>query len=279
MTVARATCSQVAHADPPEIAAANPIHDEKATGYGYAGAIVAGISTYGWMVPAILDAVGEGWLAHGWAEVRFPRPVFTGDELITEITPSPEDARIGTVTQRVASDGRVTIEGRVGLGDGPWRHEFDLPTRRDPVPPNPSPRYTPPESIPTFEDYPPMSMPMGPDDARAWARSRIHTDDARWHDDPDRGGPVVHPSWAPGQMTPLIRHSYKFPAGVHAAGRIQHLALHRANGPVTVAGRWGGVEVRKGKHWSTTDAVFLGPDGTELSLVRQVAVILPPPPR
>ena len=33
-----ATCEMVAVPDPAEVAAANPIHDDKATGYGYAGA-------------------------------------------------------------------------------------------------------------------------------------------------------------------------------------------------------------------------------------------------
>jgi len=35
------------------------------------------------------------------------------------------------------------------------------------------------------------------------------------------------------------------------------------------------VEVRKGKPWSTTDALFVDAHGTEVALVRQVAVILP----
>ena len=270
-----AHCERIAVEDPAEVAAANPIHDEKATGYGYAGAIVAGIHTYGWMVPAILDAVGDGWLSHGWADVRFPRPVFVGDELVTEVVPSHDDPTIGRVTQHVESDGRITIEGTIGLGDAPWFDEFELPERRDAVPPATAPKYTPPELIPTYEDYPPMAVEIGADEARRWMHERIHDDDPRWND----GVPVVHPSWAPGQMTPLIRHSYKFPAGVHASGRIQHLALHRAGDPVTVAGRWGGVEVRKGKHWTTTDAIFTGPDGTDLSLIRQVAVIFPPLPR
>lgn len=279
MTVQSAECHRTAVADPDHVAAANPIHDDQATGYGYAGGIVAGIHTYGWMVPAILDSVGDDWLTHGWADIRFPRPVYVGDQLVTQIEPSADDPTVGVITQRVDGDGRITIEGTIGLGDGPWRTEFDLPTRREPVAPDPDAPWTPPEAMPTFEDYPPMSVPMDPDDARYWMNDRIHDDDQRWHVDADGSGPIVHPSWAPGQMTPLIRHSYKFPAGVHAAGRIQHLALHRANGPVTVAGRWGGLEVRKGKHWSTTDAVFLDADGTELSHVRQVAVILPPPPR
>ncbi len=269
----------VAVPDPAEVAAANPIHDDKATGYGYAGAIVAGIHTYGWMVPAILEALGDGWLARGWSEVAFPRPVFVGDHLVTEVTVSTADPSVATVTQRVRGDGRITIDGRVGLGDAPWLDEFVLPTRRDPVPEAADKEWMPPERIPTHQDYPPMAVPLGPAEARRWATERIHTAEARWHDASGDAGPVVHPSWAMGQMTPLIRHSYKMPAGVHAAGRVQHLGLHRADGPVTVAGRWRDVEVRKGKHWSTTDAVFIGSDGRELTLCRQVAVILPPLPR
>ena len=273
-----ATCERVAVADPAEVAAANPVHDDKG-GYGYAGGIVAGIHTYGWMVPAILDALGEGWLAHGWAEVKFPRPVYPADLLVTTVEPLANDPTVGEITQRVDADGRITIEGTIGLGDAPWLDGFELPTRRTPEPPAANPRYTPPEDIPTDTDYPAMSVEMAPNDARRWTTERIHDASTPWHQEGEGRGPIVHPSWAPGQMTPLIRHSYKLPAGVHAAGRIQHLALHRADGPVTVAGRWGEAHVRKGKHWSTTDAVFIGPDGTELSYVRQVAVVLPPPPR
>ena len=55
----------------------------------------------------------------------------------------------------------------------------------------------------------------------------------------------------------------------------QHLQTFRADGDVTVAGKWGAVEVKKGKPWSTTDAVFIDTHGREVALVRQVAVILP----
>ena len=63
------------------------------------------------------------------------------------------------------------------------------------------------------------------------------------------------------------------PAGVHAPGRVQHLQTFRADGDVTVAGKWGcGRSERKTR--STTDAVFID-TMREVALVRQVAVILP----
>lgn len=263
----------IARPDPPESSAANPVHGDNAAAYGYEGGIVAGIHTYGWMVPAILDALGDEWMADGWAEVAFLRPVFPGEELTSEVTPGPDG--VARMVQSTES-GKVTIEGTAGLGRAPWFDDFELPTRRDPVPALERPPFTLPEDLPTHEDYPPMRVPIGADDARAWVDHRLGDEDPRWH---DGDHPIVHPAWAPGLMTPLMRHSFRIPAGVHASGRIQHLALHRAGGSVTVAGRWRDNVVRKNRWWSTTDAVFLADDGTELSYIRQVAVVLPPPPR
>lgn len=276
MTVVSASCVRLAVADPPEVSAANPVHDESATGYGYAGGIVAGIHTYGWMVPAILDALGAGWLSHGWSEFRLPRPVYPGDELLTEVKPAPDDPSIGVLTQTVVSDGRVTIEGTVGLGDASWKNDFVLPHGRSPVPEADRRPFLGLDEIPSDLDYPAMSVPFDASDARTWMSERIHDDGPLWV---EGDMPLAHPSWVLGQMTPLIRHSYRMPAGVHASGRVQHLSPFNANGAVTVAGRWGDVEVRKGKPWSTSDAVFIDSQGTEVALVRQVAVILPLLPR
>lgn len=274
MTVLSSSCSRIAVADPAEVSAANPIHDESATSYGYAGGIVAGIHTYGWMVPAILDALGTGWLSHGWCEFRLPRPVYAGDELLTEVTPSAENSDVGLITQKVVSDGRVTIEGTIGLGDAPWISEFKLPTSRTPVPEPVDRPFLGLNKIPTDVDYPPMSVPLTANDARVWMAERIHDDDPAWI---SGDAPLIHPSWVLGQMTPLIRHSYRMPAGVHASGRVQHLRPFHADGDVVVAGRWGELEIKKEKSWSTTDAVFINAHGSEVALVQQVAVILPAP--
>ena len=105
----------------------------------------------------------------------------------------------------------------------------------------------------------------------AWARDRLADTDPRYTEgDPPR----LHPSWVPGQMTPLNRHSYRFGIGVHASGRVQHLAPIYADQRITVAGRWTESFVKKDRRWSTTDAVFLAEDGTELARCRQTVVFL-----
>lgn len=280
-----ATTRFVAIEDPPEIRRANPIHAEGATAYGYERAIVAGLSSYGWAAAALVEVLGEGWLDRGWADMVFRRPVFAGDELTTTATldhnldHSSEGGAEGELTctyVQVNAAGKETVTGRAGLGLAPFHGEWELPTRRTPEPPAATKPMMQPAEAPVGVDYPPMAVDLSVDATRAWSGGRLGDGHARYHEG-DR--PHAHPSWVPGQMTPLIRHSYRFAAGIHTTGRIQYLEAMRAPEQVVVAGRWIGNEERKGRWWSTSDAVFLGADGRELAYCRQEQILLPPVPR
>ena len=62
--------------------AANRIHDDAtARRHGYAGALVAGVTIYGYLSRLAVTAWGLDWLRRGTATVRFLRPVYDGDEL------------------------------------------------------------------------------------------------------------------------------------------------------------------------------------------------------
>ncbi len=254
-------------ADPPEIAKANPIHGEAGKRFGYDGAIVAGISTYGWATTAIIDELGESWLDLGWSETHYRAGVYAGDVLDSTVERDGDHWRID---QRNA-DGVATVTGSCGLGLAPWLGEFELPTRRDPEPPVDRPPRLDPSEVPSSEDYPPMAVDVTADEARTWTLERLADTHPRYGEGDQ---PRLHPSWVPGQMTPLIRHSYRFGIGVHASGRVQHLAPLHAGQRVTVAGRWTESFVKKDRQWSTTDAGFLADDGAELARCRQTVVFL-----
>src|SRR5215211_6173423 len=110
---ATVTARRVALADPDEVVDANPIHGAAgAAAAGYRAALVAGIHTYGWACGPIIDVLGERWLADGWADVSYRRPVHPGDELVTTIAPRPSP-------KRDAGPGR-TVAVRTAVGrDGP----------------------------------------------------------------------------------------------------------------------------------------------------------------
>src|SRR5262245_26827758 len=61
----------------------NRIHDDEvARRHGYAGALVAGVTVYGYLAGLAVTAWGREWLQRGTASVRFLRPVYDGDDLV-----------------------------------------------------------------------------------------------------------------------------------------------------------------------------------------------------
>lgn len=267
------TTESVAVEDPPEIQAANPIHSAGASAYGYDRPIVAGLASYGWAAASMIELFGEGWLDFGWADLALRRPVYAGDRLVTTAV----EVGDGVCEYRQLNEaGKVTVDGRAGVGLAPFHAEWQLPSRREPVPRATNKPLMLPEDAPVDVDYPPMAVELSVESARRWSAGRLGDHHPRYH---EGEGPRAHPSWVPGQMTPLIRHSYHFAAGIHTTGRVQYLAPLRAPERVVVAGRWIGNEQRKGKWWSTSDVVFLDGRGDEIAYCQQAQILLPPLPR
>lgn len=85
--------------------ARNPIHtDLGARAAGFPRALVAGVSTYAYLVHPLIAAGGMDWVSRGGGEVRLRRPVFDGDTvrcipdaadplLIRAVTDEPDQPR------------------------------------------------------------------------------------------------------------------------------------------------------------------------------------------
>ncbi|MGH7278011.1 MAG: hypothetical protein ACREJG_04915 [Candidatus Rokuibacteriota bacterium] len=60
----------------------NAIHDDAvAQRYGFAGALVPGVTVYAYLTQPLAAAYRAAWLVRGTATVRFVRPVFEGEEV------------------------------------------------------------------------------------------------------------------------------------------------------------------------------------------------------
>ena len=260
---------KVAIADPPDTIEANPIHGAVgAARLGYAGALVAGIHTYGWATAAVLDLYGDAWLERGWGDVVLRRPVYPGDELTTTVTPlTPAEATLCTAK----ADGTVVLDGTVGLGDAPWLGELELPTRRTAELPAPAVTLQRMllETAPVGQDYRPMAVDATAGSVRAWVRTRLEDDDPLWHEGEH---PYLHPAFLAGQMTPLFRHSYLYGPAIHVRTQIQHLTAARAGQCLTVAARLHAAYERKGHHYHESDCMVLGAEGEELMAERHTGI-------
>ena len=193
----------------------------------------------------MIELLGDGWLDGGWAEFFLRRPVFAGDELRCTATRIDGD---GCEFVQVNGEGKATVEGRAGLGLAPWHGEWQLPTRREPVPAVVPPPLVLPEDVPVDEDLPPMAFELGGAEAETWATARLGRRHPRYRQGRDQR---VHPSWLPFQFVNLVRHSCRQPdIGIHVSGRVQHLRPLRPPVEAVLAGRWIMHEQRKERWWS-----------------------------
>ncbi len=257
--------------DVAEVMANNPIHGTGARAAGYERPIVAGVSSYGWAAAAIIELLGDAWLDHGWADYALRRPVFVGDQLRSTAT------LIGNGLCEYVQEnpeGKATVQGRAGLGLAPWHMEWQLPTRRDPVPAADPPLLVLPEEVRPDEDLPPMALELSAAEAANWAVVRLGDAHGRYR---EGDGQRVHPSWLAAQGVPLIRHSFRQPdVGIHVSGRVQHVRPLRPPTRALLAGRWVMHEQRKQRWWAGLHGVLLDGVGAELGYFGQEQILLPP---
>ncbi len=250
----------------------NPIHStEVAAKYGFRGALVGGVTVYGWLTPAILEVLGERWLADGWADVRFRRPVFPGDELTAKAEKSAE----GVTLSMLLPDGDTAITGKAGVGKAEWFGELREAKKRAGEPkPETVPVLTL-ETAPTDVELRPMPLPYSVEEASLHATNLQQDGSGRFTGE----GALVHPGWIAARMTPLLKHSYDYGPSIHIRTQVQHLAPARAGPTFTRVGRFLRAYEDKGHNVAELDGSLLAENGEELARLRHTTIFRIRPPK
>lgn len=253
--------------DSPDIS--NPIHSTAvAAEYGFKAALVGGVTVYGWCTPPIIDALGEGWLDEGWADVAFRRPVYPGDVMTVTI----ERAGDGPATLLMTNDrGERCLVGEVGAALAPWFAELCAPVRTAAEPRPTAVPYLTLENAPVGQDLRPMPVAWLAEDAAAYATELQRDTHPRWTGD----RPRPHPGWLAARMTPMMHHSYDYAPAIHTRSKIQHLAPGYAGQVVTVTGRFVEAYEEKGHHYAVVDGSILAADATEIARIRHTTIFRP----
>ena len=256
------TDTVVATPDPPSKGVHNPIHDaDGADAAGYAGALVAGVRTYGWAAQTIVRAAGEEWLSNGWVDYRLRRPLYAG-ETVT-ITVEPIDGH-WQLACRAGDDQRVVLDGTAGLGEAPWCAELTPPPISAPVETTPPlPSYTL-QTIPLRKPLQPLGAYVSAKAARSMVADDLNRADNRYQ----REAPPIHPYFLAGRMAPLTRHNFTYGPTIHVRSQIQHRRVVSADRQVVVGAQIVDAYERN-QHW------YQVLDGVVSDDAGQIAVALP----
>lgn len=267
--------------DPPPVGVPNPIHAaDGASSAGYAGALVAGVRTYGWVAEAVVEALGPRWLDDGWADVTLRRPLYAGDPVTITVAPAADASSAGW-SVRAAVGERVVLDGAVGLGTASWAGDID--------PPSPGPALDPPPVRPTYTlDGAPVGQPLRPLGAyvSAEAARGISLDDLGQTASRVPDG-RLHPWFLAARIAPLTRHNFTYGPTIHVRTQIQHRGPARAEQEVVAGARIVEVYDRNGHWYQVLDGLVVGDGGVpgcaELARIRHHSIfrprgtVLPPP--
>ncbi len=223
----------IATPDPPPKGIPNPIHDaDGASAAGYAGALVAGVRTYGWVAHTVTRVLGRAWLEDGWIDFSLRRPLYA-DEPVS-ISVEQRDSK-WAVSAAVHADGstRVVLDGEAGLGTAPWLAKLDPP----PIAPGaqtqpPLPGYGL-DDVPLHTPLTPLTAFVSSDAAKSMVRDDLGLDEPHYLA-PDRAEGYIHPYFLAGRIAPLTRHNFTYGPTIHVRSQIQHLAEAKADNEITV---------------------------------------------
>lgn len=247
----------VATPDPPSKGVHNPIHDaDGADAAGYAGALVAGVRTYGWAARTIERALGSAWVQSGWVDFSLLRPLYAGESLQAEIR---QENDVYTLKCIVGDDQRVVLSGSAGLGPAPWLAELTPPEPAVAVESlaQPLPGYGL-DDIPLHKPLAPLGVRVSAEAARSMVVNDLRLDSPAYTELPK---PLIHPYFLAGRIAPLTRHNFTYGPTIHVRSQIQHLAAAESDSQIVV-----GAQIvdafERNEHWyQVLDGIISQGDG------------------
>jgi len=244
----------------------NAIHSTSgARDYGFRGALIGGVTAYGWTVSTIVQALGEEWLDSGWVELRFRKPMHPGDALTVAV-----DAT-GTLTVHRSAElyveAELCMEGRVGLGAAAWfpslaRPESSAPTAVE------EKAVLSLEHAPVARDLASTDVWLGAAEASTFSREKERETLACFYGP----RPRVHPAWLAEQPIRLLHHSYDYGPSIHTESLIQHLAPAHADQRIGVSGHCVAAFERKRHHYIVNDCLIADEGGCAVAALRHTAI-------
>jgi len=247
-------------------------HDDVARRYGFAAALVPGITLYAYLTHPIVEALGPAWLSRGTVSVRFVKPVHEGEELTVT----------GAITERTTAGITASVTGRTAAGDCVVA-TVTLPAG-SPTPVNPTlyPAAPLPADRPlATRDYLAGLAALGTpealyDDACATEYLDRVSDTLAVYRGSDGW---VHPAFLLQQANRALRDNVRVSPWIHVSSVVRHLGGARLGAHLATRGRVRSLFEKKGRDMVELDLLIVaGPAAKPVAHVRHTAIYCLPDP-
>lgn len=241
----------VAHNDAAD--SGNPMHDdETAQRFNFKGALVPGVTVFGYLSSALLSEFGPAWLDDGAAHVRLRQPVYAGETvtITTQYGTTPAGLPMITADALNPDGARCAIlSGTIGAIDDvvPDVPQGKLPPRRDlPASRRPATRAEFANDL-ELGSFRTVFEAAGADDFLAALQ-----DPAAVY----RSG-VTHPAWLLRQANLIVDRNFALGPWIHVASSIRNHARVHNGETIEVRAQVQDLFERKGHEYADLDVALL----------------------
>lgn len=245
----------------------NLIHDdETARRYGFAAALVPGVTVYAYLTRPIVEALGPAWLARGTVNVKFVKPVHEDEELVVS----------GAIGERDVSGVTATVSGRTESGEcvvASVTLPAGLPTPVNAAlyPHAPLPADRPPVSREHLAGLGALGTPEAVYDSDCAAEYVERVSDtlpvyqgaAAW----------VHPAFFLQQANRALRDNVRVSPWIHVSSAVRHLGGARVGETLSTRGRVRSLFEKKGREMVELDLLIVaGASARAVAHIRHTAI-------
>jgi hypothetical protein len=218
----------------------NKIHDDQvAAAYGFRGALVPGVTVYGYMVPAVLERLGRCWIERGGINVRFHAPCYEGDTVLARCD--------GSTVSAGREDGSLYASGTVTLQDG----SVDHPAPSFPLYPLPEMEQRPAASSSSILPGTPLGS----------IRATVDVNEID-----------AIPERLLRMANEILVRNFRMSPWIHAASEVQHHQLASRGQEITVSGNIQECFERKGRKFAVAGLQMSAPPGSLVATVRHTFI-------
>ena len=256
----------------------NRIHDDAvARQHGFAGALVAGVTIYGYLARIAVEAWGIEWLRRGTATVRFARPIYDGDRLTLS------GQIVGRSGRQDAGEAVASIEARTPRGDVAatltaglaWGGPVQTPDPHG-YPAAPLPTSHAPATPEALGSLGSLGSPVLELDAPSLARIADNLDDAASLYRGPAG--VLHPALLLRQANRALSENVALGPWIHVSSDVAHCDVARAGERLETRGRIARVYERKGRDWVDLDLLVVAGGARPVARIHHTAIYRMPTP-
>ncbi|HVS65566.1 MAG TPA: MaoC family dehydratase [Thermoanaerobaculia bacterium] len=263
-------------------ASSNKIHDDAtARRLGFAGALVPGVASYGYLTHSAVEALGEDWCSRGSASIRLASPVYEGDRVSARAAWAPGLEGRKVVLELLDGSGALCAEGWAALD---WPDDAGDPLGV------PEPASYPRSTLPEPEGRPQASLEtlragnvLGSLSIGPWPREELPRIAEQYRDPSpryaadaaDAAEGALHPAHllhAANQI--LVRNALLGP-WIHLASSVRHVKPVDVERRHEMRGRVAEATARRGHEIVTLDLALFDDDERPVTAIRHTAIIRP----